>query len=42
MDKSLLNNYEDHVAKQLWNKVVINHVDIDTLKLICYLLKMLN
>jgi len=38
MDMSLLVIYEDYVAKQLWNGVVSNNVDIYALKLMCYLL----
>jgi len=38
INRSLLANYEDHVAKQLWNGFVSNNVDIHALKLMFYLL----
>jgi len=38
VDKSLLVSYKDHVARQLWNGVVGNNVEISNLNLICYLL----
>ena len=41
VDRSLLDNYEDHVARQLWKGVVSNNVDIHALKWMFYVLEML-
>ena len=31
LDRSLLANYEDHVARKLWNEVVSNNIDTHAL-----------